>query len=81
MLLGSSRRRTKVVASAGFLGFLFGGAAAGKVMIWLGMMKPGVTTTDRVLDHWTGFLTGAVLGWILCTTLALVLFYRINRPQ
>ncbi len=70
--------RTKVLGSSGFVGFLLGGMAAGKVMTWLGMIRPGVTLADRVMDHWPGFLMGAILGWIICTTLALLIYDKIH---
>jgi hypothetical protein len=70
--------RTKVMGSAGAIGSLLGAAAAGQLMVWFGMFKPGVTPSAQILNYWPGFLTGAIVGGALCLTAALLVYCKIN---
>jgi hypothetical protein len=70
--------KTKVMGSAGVIGSLLGAAAAGQIMISLGMFKPGVTPNDQILSYWPGFLIGAILGGIACFSLALLAYSFLN---
>lgn len=70
--------RTKVMGSAGLLGSMFGAAAAGQLMIWLGFFRPGVTPNEQILGYWPGFLTGAAVGGVVCVLLALLIYSQIH---
>jgi hypothetical protein len=56
------RHRSRMVGSAGILGFMAGAFLAGKVMIWCGFFRPGVTPNGVILDYWPGFLLGGAIG-------------------
>lgn len=69
----------RFTGSAGVVGAMAGAFAAGKIMIWCGLFKPGITASLDIIDYWPGFLTGAAVGGFALSLIARVIWNRIHE--
>jgi hypothetical protein len=72
------RQRTRVIGSAGCIGFFSGATLAGRIMIWLGWFKPSTSGIDMI-DYWPGFLAGGLLLAIPASIGARLLYDHLHR--